>query len=86
MSLTSITVMPGITGDNGSLWFWDWKSGYNFQQSETVVQPGTYILSIPHCLLLFTKSEMKEAKFSFAFLFLQDLSTVKQQSTHYPTM
>ncbi|KAL8142828.1 hypothetical protein V2J09_015860 [Rumex salicifolius] len=28
-------------GDNGSLWFWDWKSGHNFQQSETIVQPGS---------------------------------------------
>ncbi|GBG88071.1 hypothetical protein CBR_g46442 [Chara braunii] len=28
-------------GDNGSLWFWDWKSGYNFQQVQTVVQPGS---------------------------------------------
>ncbi|BBN14188.1 pleiotropic regulator 1 [Marchantia polymorpha subsp. ruderalis] len=28
-------------GDNGSLWFWDWKSGHNFQQAHTVVQPGS---------------------------------------------
>ncbi|CAH2053533.1 unnamed protein product [Thlaspi arvense] len=28
-------------GDNGSLWFWDWKSGHNFQQAETIVQPGS---------------------------------------------
>lgn len=28
-------------GDNGSLWFWDWKSGHCFQQQETVVQPGS---------------------------------------------
>ncbi|CAH9085651.1 unnamed protein product [Cuscuta epithymum] len=28
-------------GDNGSLWFWDWRSGHNFQQSQTVVQPGS---------------------------------------------
>lgn len=27
-------------GDNGSMWFWDWKSGHNFQQSQTIVQPG----------------------------------------------
>ncbi|KAF7123463.1 hypothetical protein RHSIM_Rhsim12G0061000 [Rhododendron simsii] len=34
----------GVTatgGDNGSLWFWDWKSGHNFQQSQTIVQPGS---------------------------------------------
>ncbi|XP_057534218.1 protein pleiotropic regulatory locus 1 [Amaranthus tricolor] len=28
-------------GDNGSLWFWDWKSGHNFQQAHTIVQPGS---------------------------------------------
>ena len=28
-------------GDNGSLWFWDWRSGNAFQQSETIVQPGS---------------------------------------------
>ncbi|KAL9667712.1 hypothetical protein QQ045_002076 [Rhodiola kirilowii] len=28
-------------GDNGSLWFWDWKSGHNFQLSQTIVQPGS---------------------------------------------
>ncbi|CAL8080770.1 unnamed protein product [Prunus armeniaca] len=28
-------------GDNGSVWFWDWKSGHNFQQSQTIVQPGS---------------------------------------------
>jgi len=30
-----------VLGDNGSLWFWDWKSGHNFQQAQTIVQPGT---------------------------------------------
>ncbi|XP_059306586.1 protein pleiotropic regulatory locus 1-like [Lycium ferocissimum] len=28
-------------GDDGSLWFWDWTSGYNFQQTRTMVQPGS---------------------------------------------
>ncbi|KAL3618636.1 Prolactin-2C3 [Castilleja foliolosa] len=28
-------------GDNGSLWFWDWTSGHNFQQAQTIVQPGS---------------------------------------------
>ncbi|KAG6650892.1 hypothetical protein CIPAW_06G074500 [Carya illinoinensis] len=27
--------------DNGSLWFWDWKSDHNFQQAQTIVQPGS---------------------------------------------
>ncbi len=28
-------------GDNGSLWFWDWKSGHCFQQQDTIAQPGS---------------------------------------------
>jgi hypothetical protein len=28
-------------GDNGSLMFWDWKTGYNFQQLQTIGQPGS---------------------------------------------
>ncbi|KAK9809212.1 hypothetical protein WJX72_011496 [[Myrmecia] bisecta] len=28
-------------GDNGSLWFWDWKSGNNFQAHQSIVQPGS---------------------------------------------
>eukprot|EP00879_Flechtneria_rotunda_P003134 GHRR01003356.1.p1 GENE.GHRR01003356.1~~GHRR01003356.1.p1 ORF type:complete len:504 (+),score=202.78 GHRR01003356.1:1894-3405(+) len=28
-------------GDNGSIWFWDWKSGNCFQQQDTIVQPGS---------------------------------------------
>ncbi|CAA7034474.1 unnamed protein product [Microthlaspi erraticum] len=28
-------------GDSGGLYFWDWKSGHNFQQAETIVQPGS---------------------------------------------
>jgi len=27
--------------DNGSVRFWDWKSGYCFQEIETVIQPGS---------------------------------------------
>lgn len=28
-------------GDNGSMYFWDWKSGYNFQRLQAAVQPGS---------------------------------------------
>lgn len=28
-------------GDNGSMYFWDWKSGYNFQTTEAIAQPGS---------------------------------------------
>jgi pleiotropic regulator 1 len=28
-------------GDNGSMYFWDWKTGYNFQRYHAAVQPGS---------------------------------------------
>ncbi|KAJ3059430.1 Pleiotropic regulator 1 [Quaeritorhiza haematococci] len=28
-------------GDNGSMYFWDYKTGYNFQTAETTAQPGS---------------------------------------------
>jgi pleiotropic regulator 1 len=28
-------------GDNGSMSFWDWKSGYRFQAFDTTAQPGS---------------------------------------------
>ncbi|KAL2756117.1 hypothetical protein ACRALDRAFT_2042323 [Sodiomyces alcalophilus JCM 7366] len=31
----------GRTGDNGSMSFWDWKTGYRFQSLETTAQPGS---------------------------------------------
>lgn len=30
-----------VTGDNGTLHFWDWKTGYNFQRFQAPVQPGS---------------------------------------------
>ncbi|EEF38127.1 conserved hypothetical protein [Ricinus communis] len=27
--------------DNGTLYFWDWKSGHSFQQKRKIVQPGS---------------------------------------------
>ena len=27
--------------DNGSVQFWDWKTGYNFQRLQTIPQPGS---------------------------------------------
>jgi pleiotropic regulator 1 len=29
------------SGDNGSVCFWDWKTGYRFQSLDTVAQPGS---------------------------------------------
>lgn len=28
-------------GDNGSMFFWDWKTGYNFQRTQVTPQPGS---------------------------------------------
>jgi pleiotropic regulator 1 len=28
-------------GDNGSMYMWDWQTGYNFQKLQTVAQPGS---------------------------------------------
>jgi len=28
-------------GDNGSLHFWDWRTGHNFQRMQSIVQPGS---------------------------------------------
>ncbi|EDO33344.1 predicted protein [Nematostella vectensis] len=28
-------------GDNGSMYFWDWKTGYNFQRIQGTAQPGS---------------------------------------------
>lgn len=27
--------------DNGTMYFWDWKTGYNFQRFQATVQPGS---------------------------------------------
>ena len=40
-SLTTYLWCLGPTGDNGSMYFWDWKTGYNFQKIQTTVQPGS---------------------------------------------
>lgn len=29
------------SADNGSMYFWDWKTGYNFQRMQAAVQPGS---------------------------------------------
>ena len=28
-------------GDNGTMYFWDWKTGYNFQRFQATAQPGS---------------------------------------------
>ncbi|XP_067943821.1 pleiotropic regulator 1-like [Watersipora subatra] len=43
--INSLTVNPEnvlVSGaDNGTLYFWDWKTGYNFQRIQSTVQPGS---------------------------------------------
>lgn len=35
------TIVVVLLADNGTLHFWDWKTGYNFQKQQTVAQPGS---------------------------------------------
>lgn len=30
-----------VIGDNGSMKFWDWKSGYCYQTMDQIIQPGS---------------------------------------------
>ena len=41
LSINNDDVMVSC-GDNGSVKFWDWKTGYNFQTLQTRVQPGDW--------------------------------------------
>lgn len=38
--LLNITDANGL-GDNGSMSFWDWKSGHRYQALDTTAQPGS---------------------------------------------
>jgi len=40
LSVNSDNVLVSAA-DNGGLYFWDWKSGYNFQKLQTTVQSGS---------------------------------------------
>jgi len=31
-------------GDNGSISFWDWKTGHRFQETESTAQPEVWML------------------------------------------
>ena len=35
-----ISISCGV-GDNGSMYFWDWKTGHNFQKLQAISQPGS---------------------------------------------
>ena len=34
-------VLTNFEGDNGSMGFWDWKTGYQYQSLDTTAQPGS---------------------------------------------
>lgn len=34
-------VLTALTADNGSMSFWDWKSGHRYQSLDTTAQPGS---------------------------------------------
>ena len=40
-SIVHVSLSILSSGDNGSLLFWDWKTGYNFQKLQSAVQPGS---------------------------------------------
>jgi hypothetical protein len=33
--------LTSFVGDNGSMSFWDWKTGYQYQSLDTTAQPGS---------------------------------------------
>jgi len=46
-------------GDNGSMYMWDWKSGYNFQRIQTIPQPGSISSEAGIFACKFDKSGMR---------------------------
>ena len=44
-------------GDNGSLYFWDWSSAYNFQKLQTTIQPGSIASEAGIFAMTFDKGE-----------------------------
>ena len=48
--------MKILLADNGSLCFWDWKTGYNFQRLQTIPQPGSIDPEMGICAMTFDHS------------------------------
>ena len=46
-------------GDDGTMHFWDWKSGYNFQQIKSKPQPGSISSEAGICCMKFDLSSMR---------------------------
>jgi len=45
--------------DNGTMYFWDWKSGYNFQQITVPPQPGSIASEAGIFVAKFDRSSMR---------------------------
>ena len=45
--------------DNGTLFFYDWESGYNFQQIKSPLQPGSLASEAAIYDILFDRSSMR---------------------------
>lgn len=48
-----------VVGDNGTMYFWDWKSGYNFQRLQAAAQPGSIDSEAGIFASTFDKSESR---------------------------
>lgn len=64
-------------GDNGSLSFWDYESGYCFQKSNTIVQPGRERMQLTCC----GRFSALTCTNSLSFISRQDLWTPSAAST-----
>ncbi len=45
-----------FSGDNGTMFLWDWRTGYNFQRIQAPVQPGSIDSEAGIFALAFDKS------------------------------
>ena len=58
MAITSDNVMVS-GGDDGTLRFWDWRTGYCFQELQSPVQPGSLDSEAGIYYTIFDKSESR---------------------------
>ena len=45
-----------MAGDNGTMFLWDWRTGYNFQRIQAPVQPGSIDSEAGIFAMIFDKS------------------------------
>jgi pleiotropic regulator 1 len=51
--------MALFLGDNGTMYFWDWKTGYNFQRFQATVQPGSLDSEAGVFAMIFDQSQSR---------------------------